>query len=245
MKKKPKVSVIMSEYNTPVEKLDSSIQSILKQTYSNFEFIIVDDCGKNNLEKFVQKYEDDRIIVINNEENEGLVASLNKAISYSKGRYLVRMDTDDYAYSNRIFMLYDFIKKNPQYAVVSSRAVEVTDGKDVGILGKSGEKGVQNIVRGDGLVHPGCIFDKKAIEEVGGYKNFKRAEDLALWFELLLYDYRLYTIEDVLLRYTVDPEDYKKRKFSNRIGELQARIYYNKKLKGGINGYIRSMCQVY
>lgn len=239
MKNKPSVSVIMSEFNTETEKLDTSIKSILEQTFTDFELIIVDDCGNNDLFEFTKKYDDPRIKVLKNKENRGLSYSLNKAIKYSKGAYLVRMDTDDYAYPDRIFTLYDFVKKNQQFSVVSSRAMEVGNGKNMGILGKAGEKNSKSILSGDVPIHPACIFEKKAIQIVGGYKEVKRAEDFALWCELLLYDFKIYVIDDILLDYNVDDEDYSKRKLSNRIESIKAKLYYNRKLNGGKTGYFR------
>lgn len=239
MTNNPIVSVIMSEFNTEPEKLDISIQSILDQTFTNFEFIIIDDCGSNDLFEFTKKYNDSRIIVLRNKKNRGLVYSLNKAISHSKGGYLLRMDTDDYAFPNRISVLYEFIKNHPQFSVVSSRVVKVQNGEDAGILGKTGEKKTSNILSGDVPIHPSCILEKRAVQYVGGYKEFKRAEDFALWCELLLHGFRIYNIKDKLLKYTVDIEDYSKRKLANRKGELQARFYYNKKLHGGKIGYFR------
>ena len=110
MSKKVDVSVIMAEYNTDVELLKESIQSILNQTFTNFELIIIDDCGKNNVNEIVESFHDPRIKVYKNEKNSGLIYSLNKAIEKAEGQYLVRMDTDDYAYPNRIESQYQFIK---------------------------------------------------------------------------------------------------------------------------------------
>lgn len=239
LKNTPEISVIMSEFNTEPEKLEVSIKSILDQTFTNFELIIVDDCGSNNLLELTKRYNDRRIVILKNEENKGLPYSLNKAIENAKGNYLVRMDTDDYAYPDRISILYNFIKKNQQFAVVSSRAMEVGNGESLGVLGKTGEKNSKSILSGDVPIHPGCIFDKKAIQIVGGYKEVKRAEDFALWCELLLSGFRIYVIEDILLNYNVDDEDYSKRTLANRRESLQAKFYYNKKLNGGKTGYVR------
>ena len=95
------VSIIMSEYNTDEMLLKESIRSMLEQTYKNFEFIIVDDKGRNNLKEIVKSFNDERIKVVENEKNEGLVYSLNRAIEEANGKYLVRMDTDDFSYNDR------------------------------------------------------------------------------------------------------------------------------------------------
>lgn len=235
----PLVSVIMSEYNTPTEKLDIAVQSILDQSFVNFEFIIIDDSGKNKLAEMAQKYKDPRISVVTNKKNKGLVYSLNRAITCARSDYLVRMDTDDESLPDRIETLYHFIKENPQYAVVGSRALEVADDKKVGALGTKGEKRVENIVSGDVPIHGSVIMNKKAVQNVGGYQEFTRAEDFALWCELVLHGFRLYVLEDILYKYNVNYADYSKRKLAKRKGEIQARWYYNKKLHAGKKGNIR------
>ncbi|GBD80641.1 hypothetical protein TEHAB4_11650 [Tetragenococcus halophilus] len=134
---------------------------------------------------------------------------------------------------DRIETLYHFIKENPQYAVVGSRALEVADDKKVGALGTKGEKRVENIVSGDVPIHGSVIMNKKAVQTVGGYQEFTRAEDFALWCELVLHGFRLYVLEDILYKYNVNYADYSKRKLAKRKGEIQARWYYNKKLHVG------------
>ena len=104
--KKVDVSVVMSEYNTKREYLCTAIESILNQTFKDFEFIIVDDCGENNLDEIIEKYNDKRIKIIKNDKNRGLVYSLNHGIKEAKGEYIVRMDTDDIANKKRIEKLY-------------------------------------------------------------------------------------------------------------------------------------------
>ena len=115
--KKPLVSVIMAEYNTNEKLLKESIESILNQTYKNFEFIIVDDCGTNNVKKITEEYNDKRIKVLKNKKNSGLVFSLNKAINMCEGKYIARMDTDDYSYPKRLEKQVTFIEKNKEFII--------------------------------------------------------------------------------------------------------------------------------
>ena len=97
------VSVIMSVYNGE-KYLKKAIESILRQTYRNFEFIIIDDGSKDTSLNIIKKYEkmDKRIIVIENKLNIGLVESLNRGIKIANGKYIIRMDADDIAMKNRI-----------------------------------------------------------------------------------------------------------------------------------------------
>ena len=85
----------MTNYNTPEEYLRQAIDSILDQTYKNFEFIIVDDASTDNSLSVIESYKDKRVITLKNEENIGLTNSLNRALEVCKGEFIARMDSDD------------------------------------------------------------------------------------------------------------------------------------------------------
>lgn len=235
---KPKISVIMSEYNTPPDYLRASIESILNQTIKDIEIIIVDDCGKNDLDSIIKEYKDKRIRVIKNNKNIGLVESLNKAITVSKADILARMDTDDVADENRLEEQYNFMINHEEYSVVGTLANEFSKNSTTGVLGKPGEKTAKSLAYGDGIIHPSVMMRKKDIQSVGGYKNYKRAEDLSLWFELVMKGFRLFVIDRVLLNYRVNEEDYSKRKFKTRGGEIKARLHYYYLTKAPVLAYL-------
>lgn len=238
MNKNITLSVIMAEYNTNISVLRRSIRSILNQTFKDFEFIIVDDGGLNDLDSIVQEFKDSRIKIIKNSTNLGLVASLNKAIESAQADYLVRMDTDDIAEPQRFKNQYDFMQNNSQWDVVGTKAIEFSEKGKGGILGNAGEKTMKSVMRGDALIHPSVIMKKTAVQAVGGYKGFKRAEDLSLWCEMLLAGYRLYVIDDILLQYRLNTSDYEKRKLKYRMGEIKARLYYYPKMHAGPIEYL-------
>ena len=235
---KPKISVIMSEYNTPPDYLRASIESILSQTFKDIEIIIVDDCGKNDLDSITEEYKDKRIRVIKNNKNIGLVESLNKAIAVSKADILARMDTDDIADENRLEEQYNFMINHEEYSVVGTLANEFSKNSTTGVLGKPGEKTAKSLAYGDSIIHPSVMMRKKDIQSVGGYKNYKRAEDLSLWFELVMKGFRLFVIDRVLLNYRVNEEDYSKRKFKTRGGEIKARLHYYHLTKAPVLAYL-------
>ncbi|MCA0227920.1 glycosyltransferase family 2 protein [Patescibacteria group bacterium] len=240
-KKSPEVSVVMSEFNTPKEYLFESINSVLVQTYKNFEFIIIDDSHDQKLKELIeQKYDDSRIKIIENGYNKGFVYSLNSGIKQAMGKYIMRMDTDDLIPSDRFEKLVNFIEVNPQYSVVSSMAVEFSGKMKFGINGTPGEKSRKDVMRGDTPIHAASIMLKNDLEDIGLYRNdFLRAEDLALWCELLLANKKLFVIDDTLYEYRVNPGDYKKRTFKNRKGEISARLYFYPKLGAGPIEYLR------
>ena len=237
--KSPKVSVVMSEYNTNEVFFHEAVASVLNQTYKDFEFIIVDDSGINRVTDMMGDYHDKRIRIVKNDQNVGFVKSLNNGISQAVGEFIMRMDTDDVISADRFEKLMNFIDTHPEYSAVSSRAIEFTGSEKLGVIGSLGEKNKKDVMRGDTPVHAAAVIRKKDIEEIGFYKDFLRAEDLVLWCELLLAGKRLYMLNDVLYDYRVNPDDYKKRTIAHRKGEIKARLVYYPKLGASPLDYVR------
>lgn len=216
MNELPLVSVIMSEFNTDVELLKSSIESILKQDYENLELIVIDDCGKNNLNEFKELFNDNRLKIYRNTENLGLVYSLNRAIKLSKGKYIARMDTDDYSYKNRIALQVEFLERNPQFSLVGSR-VDKYDGEKIwGETSFWGEVTRKELLNGSTLTHPSVMFKSELMKNTAGYLNYKRCEDYATWINLFASGHRMYIMREKLLRYHLSLDDYKKRTLKAR-----------------------------
>lgn len=245
--KMPLVSVIMCEYNTDSIKLKKAINSILNQTYSNIEFIIVDDGSKTNVKSIISSINDSRIRLIQNKCNKGFVYSLNKAIDSSSGDYLLRMDTDDISTNNRLEILMNFLLKNSQYAAVGSRALEFSDDdekedpmfsqKKYIVIGKKGEKTKKDIMHNNTVIHATALFKKQALLDIGKYKNYYRCEDFVLWCELCINGYKTYSLDDILYYYRVNIDDYNKRKLKKRIQSIKAIINYYPKLNASVSDY--------
>ncbi|EOH9579889.1 glycosyltransferase family 2 protein, partial [Campylobacter jejuni] len=117
----PLVSIVMPCYNRQ-EYIVDAIESILNQTYSNFEFIIIDDCSTDNTYEIVKKYaeNDKRIIVLKNEKNQGIVYALNRGFSIAKGKYIARMDDDDISLPNRLEKQVEYMEANLNITVLGS-----------------------------------------------------------------------------------------------------------------------------
>ncbi|MFK8265479.1 glycosyltransferase family 2 protein [Capnocytophaga cynodegmi] len=118
---KEKISVLIPTYN--VEKfVEQALRSVMNQTYSNLEIIIVDDCSTDNTYEILTKIaeEDDRIKLLRNETNLKIAETLNLALKQSTGKYIVRMDGDDISHPERINILYIFLKNNPDIKLVGS-----------------------------------------------------------------------------------------------------------------------------
>ena len=116
LSQEPMISVIMPVYNAQ-QYLREAIDSVLDQTFSDFEFIIFDDGSTHESLKIIQSYQDLRIRLISGKGNRKLVPPLNEAMQMAKGKYLARMDSDDISLSNRFEEQVAFMEKNPDIDV--------------------------------------------------------------------------------------------------------------------------------
>jgi len=203
----PFVSVLMGAYNAE-KYIGLAIESILNQTYKNFEFVIVEDCSTDKTWDIIQKYakRDKRIITIKNERNLNLAGSLNKGLKLCKGKYIVRMDADDWSYPDRIEKQVKFMENNPD-VVVSGGSLLICDEK-------LQEKGVRKypltdseikkiILRFNPVPHPASIWRKETINKTQGYPSkIGTSEDYALILDISQYG-KLANIEDILIKYRI------------------------------------------
>ncbi len=181
------VSVIMPTYNTPEEYLQKAIESILNQTYSNLEFIIICD-GSCNDAKIIEKYKDKRIKIIKHIQNEGIAKSLNEAINMARGKYIARMDSDDISLKDRIKQQVEFMEKNPNIILC---------GMDAKCIGNSNRiKSTYNIKPQEieiqllyinCIIHPTVILRKSFLDEnnIRYNENFQCSQDFELWSRIV------------------------------------------------------------
>ena len=112
--KNPLVSILMPVYNSE-KYLREAIKSILNQTFTNFELIIINDGSTDNSLKIIKSFKDNRIKIIKNKGNLGLIKTLNKGIDLAQGKYIARMDADDIAMPKRLEKQIAFFNENPDY----------------------------------------------------------------------------------------------------------------------------------
>ena len=222
-----KVSILMSMYNTPIEQLKQSIESILNQTYTNFEFIIIDDCSTGDEVKTVLEYNDSRIKLIKNKKNLGLPKSLNKGLKYITTNYIFRMDTDDIAHLDRIEKQIKFIQDN-DYDLVCSRINYFDESGIYGRSKKFGDINIDDMLFGTPFAHPSMVIKKSILESIGGYPCYTRCEDYAMELQLYANGYKGYIMEEPLLDYRLDNNNYKKKRFKDRLIEVKMKRKYFK-----------------
>ena len=200
------ISVIMSVYNETNEELESSVNSILSQTYKNLEFIIIDDNPDNaRIRNFLKNQTDPRIRVIYNTENKGLVYSLNLALDNTNGSVIARMDADDIAESNRLEKEFLFLKKNDLDLVGSW--IKLIDTKD-NIVGQmefpTTHKGIIHQIKYGGcLAHPSWLGKKDVFTELNGYRAIPYCEDYDFLLRAIKKGYNLGNIPCYCLNYRI------------------------------------------
>lgn len=199
----PKISVLMTAYNS--EKfIAEAIDSILNQTFTDFEFIIINDGSTDKTAEIVNKYTDKRIRFIDNKHNQGLIAVLNQGLDLCRGEYIARMDSDDISLPQRFEKQVAYLDANP----------------DVGILGTAGQNfGANNYVnylpeivdafvllREVGFYHPSIMMRKSVLDKYNLRYNsdYYLVEDYELWACALKYT-KMRNLQEVLLKYRVHP----------------------------------------
>lgn len=206
----PQISVIMSTYRECEEYIRKSIESILNQTFNDFEFIIVlDDPTNKSLKEIIYSYKkiDNRIVFIQNEKNVGLANSLNIALNFAKSSIIARMDADDISLPNRLEKEYNFLRNHSECKAVSVNKINIDENGKVlsygGVLPESPEiisKGLHYI---NMVLHPGAMFYKESIIKIGGYRDIVPAEDHDLWLRMVNSDMDIRILNDYLLKYRI------------------------------------------
>jgi glycosyltransferase involved in cell wall biosynthesis len=203
-----KVTILMPVYNS--EKfLREAIDSILNQSFKNFEFIIIDDGSTDSSKEIIETYKDPRIKYFNNKENMGVARTLNRGIRLAKGEYIARMDADDISHSDRLRLQVKFLDQHPNYSLIASK-VEVIDnsGKKLGtwvtdLLDIYSNDQIRNqLPISNCLAHPSIIFRSNVIKKYYYNESLRRGiEDYELWLRLVNAGCRIEKMNKILLLY--------------------------------------------
>lgn len=218
----PKVSVIMPAYNAE-KYIAEAIDSILGQTFTDLEFIILNDCSADSTEKIILSYADDRIVYIKNEKNMGVAATLNRGIAIATGEYIARMDADDISLPERFEKQVAFLDSHPDVAVLGSAVDMFGAQNQVVRYSESDGRLKVDLLFGSCFAHPSVMMRTEVIRSLGGYdRAYEGMEDYALWCRVAK-NHQLATIQQVLLRYRIHPGQVTQKRFDPN----KALRYYN------------------
>lgn len=231
---KPMVTVLMSVYNG--EKfLEEAIESILNQTFSDFEFLIINDGSTDNSVKIIESFEDSRIRLINNEKNLKLIASLNKGVSLAKGKYIARMDCDDISMPDRLEKEVKFLESNQEYGLVGTWYT-VIDGEGIEKYNRSYPSNNELIKLFLSLNCPlahGSIMGKTELFKQNAYgsKEHYAVEDYELWVRMAKTT-KIHNIPEYLFKYRIYGEsfsDSKTQLMYDQTLEMSKKLYIKNK----------------
>ena len=197
----PKVSVLVPIYRTREDFLRAAIDSILGQTFKDFELILLDDCPEDSREAVVRSYDDKRIVYLKNDRNLGITPSRNRLIDLAKGEYLAIFDHDDVSLPTRLEKEVAYLDAHPEVGVVSSWVGTVGGGRIV--RNPERDEDIRITLMWDcPVTHSAAMIRKSVLTENGiRYEEyFSPAEDYGLWCRLLPVT-KFHNIPEVLFKY--------------------------------------------
>jgi len=202
----PKISVLMTVYNGE-EFLAEAIESVLKQTFKNFEFIIVNDGSTDGSEKIIKDYikKDERIVYLETKKNKGcdnLHNVINMGLDMSKGKYIARLDADDICFPKRLETQLNYLEKHLDIFMIGS-AFEVIDknGKKIELMKKRSYPSIfykAYIGFSNSFCHSSIMFRNESL-------RYLSKEEHAFYFNLIMNGKKIKNISDVLVKYRINP----------------------------------------
>ena len=219
--------------------LRESIDSVLNQTFKDFEFIIINDGSKDNSLGIIKKYarKDKRIILINNPKNKGLQFSLNAGLKIAKGKYIARMDQDDISHTKRLEIQYDYLEKNPPIFLIGSSAIVIDEnGNKLGVFKKydNYKKIKKKLLKNNCIIHPLIMFRN---EGVLYREKFKMSEDYDFYLRLLSDGKKITNLPDFLLKYRIDGSSLMSTTEDQQFYFQKAREFYLQRLNSKKDDY--------
>jgi glycosyltransferase involved in cell wall biosynthesis len=240
--KEPKVSVVMSVHNEE-RYVSKAIQSILEQTFSDFEFIIIDDGSAGRTTEILGGYqqEDTRIMALRHQLKKGLAQSLNEGIRMARGRYIARMDADDISLPTRLEKQVAFLDMHPEVGLVGTLCYEV-DEKDAivrkWVLPSSPSDVRKALLDLNPLVHSSVMIRKEVFDDIGYYnETLQYSQDYELWLRIAR-QYEIANLSEPLVMLRVDLEKAMKKDAKARRHSLYVRFMHLRQSKAPAHHYL-------
>lgn len=202
----PLVSILMPVFKT-APYLHEAMDSMLSQTFMDFELIVLDDCSPDEAEAIMDTYTDPRIVRYKGEKNVGLSNVLNVGIGMARGKYIARMDSDDISLPNRLQVQVDYLETHPEADLVSVGMQLFGAREDVWVRELDVEKVKINALFHSPVLHASSVWRKDSFESRGlrFRQDMVPAEDYDLWTRALVKGLKLVNLPDVLYKYRMHP----------------------------------------
>ncbi|ATP58493.1 hypothetical protein CPT03_19505 [Pedobacter ginsengisoli] len=202
----PKITVFMAAYNA-ASYIQESIQSILDQTFENFELLIVNDGSTDETVVVINSFKDSRIRLIHNDKNRGLTYTRNVVLNEAKGEYIAILDSDDVAITNRLELQYNFFQEHPEYAlcgghgsVIDEASKPVVDNRFTVPIGP--DKIKMTLLFQNTFINSTVMYKTTVLKELNGYNDYAPAEDYELFIRLSD-KYPVANLDTILVKYRI------------------------------------------
>lgn len=208
MSKNPQITVLMPAYNAE-KYICEAIMSVLRQTFTDFELLIVNDGSTDRTAQIIRAFTDERIVLIDKEKNEGVAAALNTGLKAAHADYIARFDADDICHPERLEKQLRFLQQNPGYVLVGSDVDYMLDNGEYlfsfKCIAHTHEDIMQKMYFYCPFVHPAVMYRKQPVMDAGGYQeNGHNFEDYLLWTQLT-YAGRMHNLAEPLVKYRLNP----------------------------------------
>ena len=200
------ITVVMATYNTDIPMLREAVESILNQTFRDFEFLIIDDGSENGSDEYLKSIADERVKIIRNPQNMGVTKSLNVGLKAARGKYIARMDADDIALPERFEKEFAYMESHPDAVVCGAKAITLTGGKKIPPMeGNSRPEDMEDyrvrlLFINPGPRHPTAMIRHETLlaHQILYDERLVHAQDYGLWEALSHYG-TIYTLPEALL----------------------------------------------
>lgn len=244
----PVISVILPAYNCEAF-IHKAISSVLGQTYTDFELIIINDGSADKTESIIAFFTDTRIVYQKNPENKGLIYTLNRAIDLSRGRYIARMDADDICLPVRLEKQKNFLDQHEKIAAVASTVDFINElGEKTGVweldrLTVTPEQIKRKMPRENCLAHPTLMIRSDILKKLKYNTYQKNIEDYDLWLRMLNRGYLIGKINEPLLLYRVHTASVtgvhlKEKNFFFKHMVMKWKLLWHETFSGHLSGYM-------
>ncbi len=198
----PRVSILFPVYKT-APFLKEAVDSMLSQTFTDFELIVLNDCSPDNAEEIMDTYDDSRIVRYRGEQNVGLGNVLNVGISMARGEYIARMDSDDISLPDRLQFQVDYLDAHPEYDLVSVGMKEFGEGSVVHFYDNETEQIKFNALFYSPILHASSVWRKDSFDGLPYNQSFVPSEDYDLWTRALVKGVKMRNLPQVLYLYRI------------------------------------------
>ena len=239
----PAISVVLPAFNCE-KYIGEAIQSVLQQTFTDFEFIIINDGSTDKTEEIIRSFPDKRIIYEKNDRNNGLVYTLNKGVDMAKAKYIARMDGDDVCLPARFKKQMDYLQQNSSVDVLASIVTLIDENGQATGTWLADTKNISEKEIREQLPKNNCIAHPSVMGKAAIFKQFRydlaqsQSEDYDLWLRMMDDGVIIHKLAEPLLRHRILSSSftrtYKKNVFW-KIGETQLRFAWQKFRKGDLS----------